>query len=171
MFGRRIRTRPLTADERHVASSVFGQASWLDDVRVTDIRGLRGRAFTIPGARQRIYCNMGTRFDATLAPSGAYPVPGQLLIHELAHAWQIHHARSSVGFLARGAWVQVRHEIGSRRRAGRGYNAYALPFTSGVDDGIADTGDWASRPDWESLTIEQQATVVDRWFARRGPNL
>lgn len=152
-----MRSRPLSPAERAVAALVFGPAPWFDDVRLTDLRGLRRRAFTVPGVGRRMYCSIGSHYAETLdAGVGRYCAPGQLLIHELVHAWQIVDARSVLGFLARAAWLQARHELG-RRPGPYSYDAYAVPAAAGRA-----TGDRRRR--WDAFTIEQQATIVDEWF-------
>ncbi|QMU21028.1 hypothetical protein [Gordonia rubripertincta] len=140
-----IRHRPLCDEERRTAELVFGPAGWLDDVILTDLAGRRGRAFTVPGVDGRILCNLGAMFDAPLeAGPAAYPVPGQLLVHELVHARQIVGARSAASFLADALAVQARHELGE--------NVY----------GIRGTGD--AHHAWADHNLERQATIVDRWF-------
>lgn len=141
----RLRHRPLSDAERRLAERVFGPADWFDDVVLTDLPGRGGRAFVVPGADGRTYVNLGARIDATLEPGGsAYPAPGQLLVHELVHAWQVAHARSAASYLRDAMAVQVRGELGE--------DVYRL----------RETGD-AHHP-WADLDMERQATIVDRWF-------
>lgn len=142
---RRVRHRGLTPAERSVAVAVFGDVGWLDDVVLTDLAGRGGRAFTVPAVDGRILCNLGSHLDATLGPgSRAYPVPGQLLIHELVHAWQIAAARSPAGFLADALADQARYELGE--------DVY----------GVRDAGENHHMP--RRGEVERQATIVDRWF-------
>ncbi|EON34609.1 hypothetical protein GTC6_00100 [Gordonia terrae C-6] len=143
---RRVRHRGLTEVERRTAGEVFGTASWLDDVVLTDLAGRGRRAFTLPAVDGRILCNLGTAFDAPLgAGTGAYPAPAQLLIHELVHAWQITAATSPGEFLADALADQARYELGE--------DVY----------GMHDAGD--THRALRRGDVERQATVVDRWFA------
>lgn len=142
---RRVRHRGLTAAERRTAEEVFGTAPWLDDVVLTDLAGRGGRAFTLPAVDGRILCNLGSAFDAALGEgAGAYPAPGQLLIHELVHAWQITTARSAGEFLADALADQARYELGE--------DVY----------GLRDARDTHHAP--RRRDVERQATIVDRWF-------
>lgn len=142
---RRVRYRGLTEAERRIAEEVFGSAPWLHAVVLTDLAGRGGRAFTVPAVDGRILCNLGSHLDATLGPgTRAYPVPGQLLIHELVHAWQIAAARSPAGFLADALGDQARYELGE--------DVY----------GVRDVGENHHMP--RRGEVERQATIVDRWF-------
>ncbi|MFW0796805.1 hypothetical protein AAFP30_23570 [Gordonia sp. CPCC 205515] len=139
---RSIRPRRLTTVEVALAQTVFGDdVDWLDAVRVVGVIGVNGRAFTLPGLGGRVYLGLGQHASAPAAASTrGYPSPGQLLIHELVHAWQVREM-GAVRYLRAGVAAQYRHA--------RGADVYS------VHD--------ASMP-WTAMTIEQQATVVDRWF-------
>ncbi|KAF0970302.1 MULTISPECIES: hypothetical protein [Gordonia] len=143
--GLRIRHRPLSDEERRAAERVFGPAEWFDDVILTDLSGLGGRAFTLPAVDGLVFCHLGAMFDAPLGPGPvAYPVPGQLLIHELVHVRQIVGAGSSASFLADALAVQARHELGE--------NVYRL------------RGPGDAHHEWAEHNLERQATIVDRWY-------
>lgn len=143
--GLRIRHRPLSDEERRAAERVFGPAEWLDDVILTDLSGRGGRAFTLPAVDGLVFCHLGAMFDAPLGPGPvAYPVPGQLLIHELVHVRQIVGAGSSASFLADALAVQARHELGE--------NVYRL------------RGPGDAHHEWAEHNLERQATIVDRWY-------
>ncbi|PKZ63343.1 hypothetical protein CYJ73_22095 [Gordonia terrae] len=140
-----VRYRGLTEAERRIAEEVFGSAPWLHAVVLTDLAGRGGRAFTLPAVDGRILCNLGSAFDAVLGEgAGAYRAPGQLLIHELVHAWQITTARSAAEFLADALADQARYELGE--------DVY----------GLRDAGD--SHRTLRRGDVERQATIVDRWF-------
>lgn len=138
-----MRSRHLTEDEISLGRSVFEDSIEWNRIAVTDRLGLGRRPFTVPGLGDVIYLNLGPASFASPVThrSSSYPVPGQIFIHELVHAWQICH-RNRLGYLAEGVTVQLRHQFGG--------NQYAL--------GAADS-------DWDSLNLEQQAAAVDRWFA------
>lgn len=137
-----VRSRVLDPGERALAERVFGAGDWLDDVVLTDLRGRGGRAFTFPGVDGRTYLNLGSAFgDAAAYTSRAYPTPGQLLVHELAHAEQL--ARMGpTAFLRAAIEAQVRYELGE--------DVYGIVGTSAGED---------------LLDIERAATVVDRRYA------
>ncbi|MDV7101421.1 hypothetical protein R4227_15155 [Gordonia amicalis] len=143
--GLRIRHRPLSDEERRAAERVFGPAERFDDVILTDLSGRGGRAFTLPAVDGLVFCHLGAMFDAPLGPGpAAYPVPGQLLIHELVHVRQIVDAGSSASFLADALAVQARHELGE--------NVYRL------------RGPGDAHHEWADHNLERQATIVDRWY-------
>jgi hypothetical protein len=85
--------------------------------------------------------NLGDAYPSPLSyTSPAYPVPGQVLIHELTHAWQIANSSYVPSLMCSGLWNQAQYIVGK--------NIYAidesLPF--GV------------------CNLEQQAHIVDMWF-------
>lgn len=53
-------------------------------------------------------------FHAPLDGNRLYPAIGQILVHELTHAWQIEHSKSLAAFLSHAAEVQLRNELGER---------------------------------------------------------
>jgi hypothetical protein len=141
----RVRSRPLDRYERAIAVQVFGDADWLDDVRLTSISVQNGRAFAFPGADGHTYLNLGRKgFAAPLDGNRLYPAIGQILVHELVHAWQIAHAPSLAAFLSHAADVQIRNELGDQ------------VYRIGEDPVV-----------WADCNLEQQATAVDRWYAGR----
>ncbi|WP_157269972.1 hypothetical protein [Azohydromonas aeria] len=144
-----VRQRPLRPDEAALARQVFAAA--LPDTRrivVTDLSGLGGTLFVIPGAAGRILLNLGPRgFDDALALcTPCYDRPGKLLVHELAHAWQIAHGHY---------WPRLARRVLAGPMAGDAF--YRPPQRLA--------------PPWAALNLEQQAAVVDEWFApgRLGP--
>jgi len=77
-------------------------------ITLTNLAGAGGRKFVAPNADGGVLVNLGDAFsDRPGVPmrktGGRYQVPGQLLIHELVHAWQL--ARNSFvpGYVCRGA--------------------------------------------------------------------
>lgn len=138
-----IRQRQMTAAEREFVEGVFGGSLPPNDkIILTNLYTVEGRAFTMPNAAGQIVVGLGDAYDDPMGyVSGPYPTPGQLLIHEIAHAWQIAHATFLPGLVCQGAWDQIRHTFGADV-----YN----PGPPG--------------PPWGSFNNEQQATIVDRWF-------
>lgn len=139
----RIRHRAMTPQERAFARSVFG-GSLPNGERIvlTDLAGLGGCCFVVPALNGQILVNLGPGCYAD--PTGwrcpGYDHPGKLFVHELAHAWQLAH-----GQYYRRLW----HRIAAGPRAGN--NFYRPPAR-------------LEQP-WPALNLEQQATVVDEWFA------
>ena len=134
--------RALHDDEKALARQVFGDSLPFDDVVITNLAGLGGRAFTAPGIDGKTYCNLGSGYDNPLGPGGnAYPYPGQLLIHELTHAWQIAHSGWLPGLMCSGIVNQADYTMG---------------------DNVYDFGE----PDrnWDVFQAEQQGAIVDQWF-------
>ena len=141
-----ITIRRLTKAEMDLARSVFGNTLDFEKIRLTNLLGAGGAPFTFPTFDDMILINIGEPIiqAADRGTKSGYPVPGQLLIHELTHAWQIQHATLENGFvpgwLCRGADEQIEH----------GRAAY-------------NTG--PPGPDWTSFGIEAQAAIVDRWYS------
>jgi hypothetical protein len=144
------RVRGLTGEEIDFATTVFGPTIDWPRVRLTTVSGTRGRAFTVPTPTRRILINIGRAAHAEPLTfrTDRYPAPGQLLIHELAHAWQIEHCTWSGRWLYDGIVTQL----------GQGGSAYAYGPPG---------------PLWSEFGIEGQASIVDEWFggnrAQAGP--
>ena len=138
-----MRTRKLTAEEIELGRSVFEDSIEWNRLVVTDLLGLGRRQFTVPGKGRAIYLNLGkAAYEYPAAYSShAYSTPGQMFIHELVHAWQLCR-RNRFSYLVEGAAVQLNHAAGR--------NAYAFG-PAGYK--------------WESFNLEQQAAIVDTWFA------
>jgi hypothetical protein len=137
-----IDSRPIAQAEIDLASTVFGNTLPYDKVMLTNLGGLGGRAFTAPGVDGNIYCNLGSVYANPLGsyPS-AYPAAGQVLIHELTHAWQIAHTGSLPGFVCSAVVTQANFSFG---------------------DNVYQYG--PAGPPWWSLNPEQQGAIVDQWF-------
>jgi hypothetical protein len=137
-------TRPLEDAERALAERVFGDTVPLDDIRLTSLAGPNGRGFTARGIDGKIYVNLGRTFSNPLGVSKNYPYPGQLLIHELTHAWQIEH-----NFLP---------------------TLMCSMLVTDADNTLVDNqyhyGD--PGPPWDSFNPEQQGAIVDQWYAGSG---
>jgi hypothetical protein len=105
----------------------------------------KGRAFTVRFG-DTYYVNLGSACGQPLDPNGfpsAYPVKGQLLIHELTHAVQIEY-RNSFSVICSGISNGLKYMFG---------------------DDVYKFG--PAGPDWHSdyFNLESQAHVVDAWFA------
>lgn len=99
-----LKSRRLRDDELKVARFVFRDSiNFLDEVTLTNIRGLDGRAFAIPSMSGGTTINLG----------GAYrhsdSVETGLLMHELTHAWQISRETLPELFMCKGIKEQAQH--------------------------------------------------------------
>lgn len=147
-----IKSRPMSPNEIIFAQQVFGSELPYGNVVLTNLGGLGGRAFTAPGVDGKTYCNLGENWndsDVTKMPgNGSYPVAGELMIHELTHAWQIAHNSFLPGFVCSGMVNQANYVMGD--------DVYAYG---------------PAGPDWSSFNLEQQGQIVNQWFGgdRTGP--
>jgi hypothetical protein len=145
-----IEQRPMTGPERDFAEHVFKGRVPYDRVLLTNLTGVGGRPFTCPGPGGVIILNMGDGFDRPTEYSGdgdddGVRAPGQLLIHELTHAWQI----ANETFLPE-------------------YYCRAFTTAAGTAGGdMSAYGYGPPGPAWGSFNTEQQASIVDGWFAGR----
>jgi hypothetical protein len=144
-----IASREMHDDEKDfVREKVFDKSIALDNIRLTNLSGLGGRAFTMPGIDGKTYVNLASD-DAYSNPTthtrSATDMPGQLLIHELTHAWQIEHRTFLPGVVCEGMVNQADYIVGD--------DVYAYG---------------PAGPAWREFGLERQASIVDNWFAR-GP--
>jgi hypothetical protein len=140
-----IERRALNEAERVVARSVFADSLDLDAIEITNLNGVSGRPFTIAGVDGKTYVNLGPVFDSPLSAGGAnYPAPGQVLIHELTHAWQIQHNSFLPGLMCSMLVTQAENTMGD--------NAY----------------EYAIGGRWDDYNPEQQGAIVDQWFGGSG---
>ena len=143
-----IEYRPMNAAEKALAHKVYKTTVNTERVVLSNLAGLGGAAFTAPGVDGKIYVNLGRYYTDPLAgyPGGSYTAPGQMLIHELMHAWQIEHTDFLPGLMCHGIVNQADHHV--------------------FDDNVYDYG--PPDQDWASFNLEQQAAIVDQWFAGNG---
>lgn len=141
-----IKHRSPTAQEYAFARSVFGDTlPPAGKVTLTNLGGKDNRAFVVMTPDGSIQMNLTNRvFTAPGGPMRAvgpnrngdvsYPVPGELFIHELTHAWQLaHRGPSPYQWIIEGVTSS---------------NYHPKP---------------ANQP-WRDNNIEQQATIVNEWF-------
>ena len=134
--------RTPTEAERRFAERVYGTGiiPW-DRVVLTNLLGASDRPFTMPSVGGAVLIHLGLGYSDPMsytgkgATSAGSNAPGQLFIHELCHVWQIEYGDFVPGWICRGA-TSSQYRYGS---AGASW-----------------------RP---GMNIEQQATVVDEWFA------
>jgi hypothetical protein len=143
-----IEQRPLSPEEaQFAAANVFGNSlPSAGEIILTNLSGLGGRPFTMPGVDKKIYVNLGDAFDSPNPlgyTSKSYPQKGQLLIHELTHAWQIAHAGFLPGLVCDGIVNQANNTVG------QSVYVYGPPG-----------------PNWSTgFNLEQQGAIVDQWFS------
>jgi len=144
-----VKIRSLTAEEIAFARQVFGDSLDFGRVRLTNLSGVGATAFTMPTVDGTILVNIGNAIDApstAVFPNSSYPVPGQILIHELTHAWQIQHASLADGFVP----GLMCHGILNQTVVSNPYQ-YGPP----------------GQP-WSSFNMEAQGAIVDQWFGGNG---
>jgi hypothetical protein len=147
-----VRQRRLTDEELAFADKVYRGTLPRERIVLTNLTGTQGRPFTIPAPGNAILVNLGDGFGDPVGYTGDGDGPtgvraaGQLLIHELAHAWQITHSTFLPGTMCNG----IANQLG----------------TLGGDMSVYHYG--PAGPRWDSFNLEQQGSVVDEWFAGRG---
>ncbi|HOF63986.1 MAG TPA: hypothetical protein PLL54_06750, partial [Dermatophilaceae bacterium] len=104
----------------------------------------------MPALGDTVLVNLGegyhdpVHYDGSGMPGTAgMQSPGQLFIHELTHAWQVNRSTFLPGLVCGGLANQTRYTFGEN------VYLYGPPTTP-----------------WEDLNLEQQASVVDGWYAR-----
>lgn len=142
-----IKDRGLTAGERAVLEGVFQSKVDFNDVRLTNLAGLGGRPFAMPGVDGKTYLNLGGNFgDGTACYVDDYAVASEdhkeLLVHEMTHAWQIEHASFLPGVICAGIMNQANNSL--------------------LSDHVYMPGPPTTR--WGDFNLEQQASLVDEWF-------
>jgi hypothetical protein len=148
-----IKIRRMNDAETALAFQVFKDTLPIDRILVTNLynptntaSGFLAREFTMPGiADGKILVNMGKNFDHTLEPDveqsvrgTKYQANGQVFIHELTHAWQIHHSTFLPGLMCK-ALTSANYEYDKAK--------------------VAEHASWSN-----SFDLEGQATIIDRWF-------
>jgi hypothetical protein len=145
-----VKHRAMYGWERTFVDRVFqGQIDY-NRIVLTNMTRDGGRKFAIPSVGNTILVNLGDAFDnptAYQAPNTRYTRPGELFIHELTHAWQISH----------GSIVDLICGLSENYDYFRG------------TDRTADTS-WQSRS-WNGFNNEQQAGIVDDWYADHSSDL
>ena len=133
----------LPAEELMQVLAVFGGSlPPLDKITLTNLAGLGGRAFTMPGVDGRYYINMGENFDDPWEHVSKFGrTPGQLLVHELTHVWQGFHGSFLPGYICSGIVNQADYVTGSS------VYEYGPPG-----------------PAWSDFNLEAQGAIVDGWY-------
>jgi len=137
-----IEHRPLDEGERMALKAVFGDSIPFERVILTNATGAGGRCFVAPNVDRQIIVNLGDNFRDVNRTTREYPVPGQLFMHEMTHAWQL--ARLDTASVYVWNWVLDQIE-GSESYQ---YGPPGPPWYSGFGQ-------------------EAQASLVCEWFAGR----
>jgi hypothetical protein len=148
-----IQFRAMHDDEIALAFEVFKGTLPIDRILLTNLynptqkdTGFLAREFTVPGiADGKILVNLGKNFEHTLEPDvqqsvrgTTYKARGQVLIHELTHAWQIHHTTFLPGLLCE-ALESANYDYDKQK--------------------VNEHASWS-----KSFDLEGQAAIVDSWF-------
>ncbi len=139
-----IQQRQITDAEYEFVDVVFeGQLPAASDIMLTNLTGLNGTAFTVPGVDQKTYINLGDAYNDPLNYTGntSYPAKGQLLVHELTHVWQIKHRQITSMIVCEGIVTQANKQVGQQ------VYQYGPPTTP-----------------WGDFNLEAQGAIVDQWF-------
>jgi hypothetical protein len=146
-----IKQRHMTDAEKAFADTVFRGTLPHGRILLTNLLGLGNRPFTTPGPGGAILVNLGKGYDDPIhytgkggeEPGVSVAAPGQLLIHELTHAWQIGNESFTPEYYCRALSTAV--------------------GTIGGDMSAYRYG--PAGPSWGSFNPEQQGSIVDQWFA------
>jgi hypothetical protein len=144
-----VRQRHMTDVEIAFANRVFHGTLPVERILLTNLVGLGERAFVSPGPGGAILVNIGLGYDDPLRYTGygrentGGNAPGGLLIHELTHTWQIAREDFTLGYFCRAGGTAAETVGGDM---------------SNYEYGPADMS-------WESFNSEQQASIVEHWFA------
>lgn len=147
------RTRKLSKMEYDWANAeVFeGALPPIDKIVLTDTIGGGGRAFTFPRFDGKITLNMGADSFEDPRKHGINNKRklGEVFIHELVHACQIHYSKMDIVLLADALASKV-------CEASHGEHA---PYVYGL-----------AGPAYSDYNLEQQAKIVSDWFAGNNPS-
>lgn len=147
-----IEQRHLETWEQDFADRVFRGKLPFDRVLLTNLVGLGHRPFTCPGPGGTILLNLGsgyrhpTEYTGNGGAEQGLNAPGGLLIHELTHAWQIANESFTPEYYCRALSTAA-------ATAGGDMSKYAYGPPGGA---------------WSSFGTEQQASIVEHWFAGPG---
>jgi hypothetical protein len=149
-----IKHRQMTDEEFAFADRVFRGTLPSKRIVLTNLLGLGRRPFTMPTVGDAILVNLGAGFDDPIRYTGYGDADnpkrqkaGQLLIHELTHAWQIATTTFLPGMICGGVLNQA--------------------TTIGGDMSVYKYG--PAGPPFRDFNLEQQASIVDDWFAGTDP--
>lgn len=142
-----VKQRHLRDSEKAFLKTVFGDTLPMDRILLTNLLGLNGRAFTTPAPGGAILVNLGEGYDDPVAYNGTgrentqgWYAPGQLFVHEVAHAWQIGNDTFTPSLFCRA--------IATAAFGGKSAYHYGPATTP-----------------WGEFGTEAQASIVEEWYA------
>jgi hypothetical protein len=148
-----LRKRPLNQDEEALARQVFHEQLPYGKIHIANffLPGNEGVPVTVASGTELIPIKSLTEYTIYFGPEvfceGAdTPQTRETFIHELTHVWQGHHSTFSWRYMMNSLLAQGRAVVfhGDRNKA--------YDFTAGQA--------------WEDYNVEQQANIVESWFAR-----
>jgi hypothetical protein len=164
-MGRSSHIRDINRKEKALAKQVFIDTLPYEAIRVTNKLGLQNREYTLvyqavpeldwrceERASQHSSATLGGEGEDTyhlnVGPEGFNGMERsqygrETLIHELTHVWQSCHSIWPASYIFNSAWHQLKAKV-------TGKDAYKYP-----------PGD-----PWDSYNVEQQAHIVQDWFAQ-----
>jgi hypothetical protein len=150
---RELTSRLLNQEEEALARQVFEEQLPYGRISIANfyLPGNEGTPVTMASGTALIPIKSLTEYTIYFGPDvfreGAHSARRSVFIHELTHVWQGHHSTFSWEYMAESMLSQGRAIIkhGDRNKAYE-YNLESL------------------RP-WDSYNVEQQANIVEDWFA------
>ena len=133
--------RGLNRQEYNIADRVFRGTIPYGRVRITSKIGFRNAPYTLVysgglDGEDHWHVNVGKKFTGLETDADGRA----LLIHELTHVWQSSHSIWSAAYIFDSAWHQI-------------------------TEGATKAYQYASGQPWNSYSVEQQAQIVEDWFA------
>ena len=146
-------TRSLTQGEKDLAKTVFKNKVSFDNVYIGNRTGIGNAPWTEYEYIDEI---VGDRFILHMGPTGYTNAASDALIgkkkarnvfiHELVHVWQGQHSLLSGSYQLSSAMSQL----------------WAIITTGGRQEAYK----YKPGQDWDSYNVEQQAKIVEDWFAK-----
>lgn len=134
-----VEHRKLNEAEKAMAMELFADTLPWDRIVLSNLSGPTGAPITIPSWDGTILVGLGEGYDNEAYVPPGMGMGGQLLMHELAHAWQIAHKSFKLEYFWKAA---IDIAVGN----------------ASYEYGPADQS-------WRHFGLEQQASIVDEWWA------
>lgn len=152
---RELKSRPLNTDEEALARKVFEDQLPYAQISIANFflpgNEANQTPVTVASGTALIPIKRLTEYTIYFGPKafleGAHVADGNTFIHELTHVWQGHHSVFS--------W---RYMLGSMIAQGRAILVHR-------DRNLAYKYDPENLQPWRSYNVEQQAIIVEHWFA------
>ena len=148
-------SRALNPDEQALARRVFSASLILSQVEISDGLGFGNRPWTLCGT---------SVYTIHLGPAGFEDALQDddlknTLIHELTHCWQGQNSRLGFGFMIGSICCQTQAYLTQPR-----YEPKNTVFK--IVPSAASAYAYSPGKDWTDYNCEQQAQIVEDWFAR-----